>query len=396
MIGLPWPIDGPLAVHEALVRSTGGYAGVFDPAVGTIEIAYSASDGVILHELAHAWFNGTLVGERWAAEAFAAYYAELAAKELAIDPGAPTLPAEPSDAAIALNAWGPTGSEDPATETWAYAASLELAREIAGRAGPEALRAVWSKAARGIDAYQPDPPVDEPSGAAPDWRGLLDLLEAESGKDFTDVWRRWVARPADLAAIADRAEARGDYLRSAELAGEWRLPSAPRLAMRAWQFDVARELLLATDSVLAQRDKLEKAAAAAGASLPGTLRRTFEGDGGIAGAAAEAEAEQTIVDAIAAAEAARPADSGIGDRVVIGVGLLSANPDARLDAARAALAAGDLERAYEAATAAEATWSSAARVGQSRIVGAMLLVLVLLLFVGLIRQRRRARPPAAA
>ena len=84
------------------------------------------------------------------------------------------------------------------------------------------------------------------------------------------------------------------------------------------------------------------------------------------------------------------------DRVIIGVGLLSAHPDVRLEAAQTALAAGDLETAYEAATAAGAAWSSAARVGQSRIVSATLLLLALLLLAGLIRQRRRARTPVAS
>ena len=399
-IGVPWPIEGPLAVHEALLRTTGGFAGVFDPATGSIEIAYSASDGVILHELAHAWFNGRLVADRWAAEGFAAYYAALVAKELGVDPSSPALPDEPSGAAIPLNAWGPTGSEDTATESWAYAASLELARETAGRADPEALRAVWSRAARGIGAYQADVAggdlsAGEVAATTPDWRGLLDLLETESGQDLTGLWRQWVARPDDLAALADRAEVRGSYLRTLGLAGDWRLPPAPRLAMRAWRFDVARELLLATQAVLAQRDALITTAAAAGVTLPGTLRATFEGDGGLASAAAEAEEEQTTVDAIAGAEAARPAETGIVDQTIVGIGLLSADPDARLAAARTALAAGDVQAAYPAATAAQATWASAAALGRSRIVNAVLLLLALILAVAFVRQRRRARAQTA-
>jgi hypothetical protein len=71
-IGLKWPVDGSLAIDEALVRSTGGYAALFAPTDRRIEIAYAASDGVILHELAHAWFNGGLVADRWAAADFAA------------------------------------------------------------------------------------------------------------------------------------------------------------------------------------------------------------------------------------------------------------------------------------------------------------------------------------
>ncbi|MBI2781312.1 MAG: hypothetical protein HYX55_05905 [Chloroflexi bacterium] len=391
-IGVPWPVDGPLAVHEALVRSTGGYAGLFAPADRRIEIAYSASDGTVLHELAHAWFNGGMVADRWAAEAFTSYYAEVAAKELGIEPVAPELPETPSPAAIPLNAWGPSGSEKPDTEAWAYAASLALARAIAERAGAEHMRAVWSKARAGIGAYQPDPASTEQASGPPDWRGLLDLLESETGGDFGDLWRAWVARPDDLAILADRAATRGYYLRSAALAGDWRLPPATRLAMRAWRFDVARELLLATDAVLAQRKALETAAAAAGATLPGTLKATFEGTAGLATAAAEAQAEQATLEAITQAEAARPTESGVGEQLIISVGLLFADPGRSLGAAQVAFTAGDLEGAYATAQAAQTTWAKAAEVGRARIVSTVLLLLAMVLLAGIVRGRGRARP----
>lgn len=396
-IGVPWPASAqPLAVHEALVRTTGGYAGLFDPSQRLIQIAYAAPDGVVLHELAHAWFNGGLVADRWVAEAFASYYAELAARELGVDAATPELPQEPSPAAIPLNAWGVSGTEVPEVETWAYAASLELARRIAARAGDDGLRAVWTRAAGGIAAYQgagadaAEPA--EPASGPPDWRGLLDLLEEATGKDFADLWREWVARPDDLAILADRAATRGYYLRTVATAGEWRLPPATRMAMRAWRFDVARELLVATDAVLAQREALEKAAAAAGATLPGTLRATFEGSGGLAAAAAEAQAEQATVDSIAAAKAARPPEQGPGEGLIVSIGLLFSDPQGRYDAALRGLAAGDLQTAYTSAQVAETVWSGAAGVGRSRIVSTALLLLALALFAGIIRSRRRSTP----
>lgn len=394
-IGVPWPIDGELAVHEALVRTTGGYAGLFDPAQRSIEIAYAAPDGVVLHELAHAWFNGRLVADRWEAEAFASYYAALVAAELGIDPSAPGLPEEPSDAAIPLNAWRPSGTEPAASEAWAYAASLELARAIAARAGPEHLRAVWSKAALGIGAYQPDPAGTEPAAGPPDWRGLLDLLEDETGTQFADLWRTWVARPDDLDPLAARVGARDAYRRSVATAGEWRLPPAIRQAMRAWRFDIAGELLLAADAVLDQRTRLTASAAAAGVTLPDRLRAAFEGEGGVAAAAAEATAEQATVDAIADAYAARPTEPGLGEQMIIGIGLFPGDPAARLDLAEAALTKGDLQLAYGAARDAESAWSTAAGAGRSRIVSTALLLVALALFVGLVRERRRrTRQPA--
>jgi hypothetical protein len=414
-IGVPWPVDGALAVHEALVRTTGGYAGLYAPSDRRIEIAYTASDGVILHELAHAWFNGRLVADRWAAEGFASYYAERVAAQLEIDADAPAPAPDPDTGAIPLNAWGPSGEADADEETYAYAASLGLAEAIAGRAGPEALRTVWAMADAGIGAYQPTtaaeqaagPTADAPAALAegadpepaqgpPDWRGLLDLLEDTTGKDFGDLWRDAVARPTDVPALDARLDARDAYRHSVTIAGEWRLPSAARAAMRAWQFETAQGILEAADAVTAERRSLESAASEAGLTLPDRLRVAFEGDVGIDAAAAEARAEQAVVEAIVRARAAAPANPGIGEEVIAAIGLVGAEPQADVDRAASDLAAGDVQVAYASALRAEAAWAGAPRVGRSRIVSAALLLVAVLLLAGLIRGQRTRRRAAAS
>lgn len=405
-IGVPWPVDGPLAVNEALVRSTGGYAGLFDPAERRIEIAYAASDGVVLHELAHAWFNGSLVADRWAAEGFASYYAERAATALGIDPDLPTPPPDGAGA-MPLNDWGPSPTEDATAEQHGYAASLDLAETVAGRVGQPALRTVWQQASAGVGAYPPlVAPDGEPvavEGAAPDvaagppdWRGLLDLLEDASGRELDDLWRAVVARPPDVAALDARAAAREAYERSVVHAGAWQLPPSTRAALRAWQFDAAVLILGEADAVIVQRDDLEAAAAAAGLRLPDRLERAFEGAIGLDGAADEARAERTVVEAIVRARDAEPRGRGVGEQAIIDVGLLGSTPQLHLDAAAASLAAGDIEAAYTSALRAEAAWIGAPSVGRSRIVSTVLLVVALLLLAGLIRQHRArsARPVA--
>lgn len=391
-IGVPYPVTRPLVVDEALIRDSGGFAGVFDPATGQIDLAYSASDGVLLRELAHGWFNGSLVADRWSAEGFAAYYAELAARELGVDPASPVPPTGPGNWAIPLNAWGPAGTLPAASEAWADAASLDLAREIAQRAGPDALRAVWLAASKGIGAYQPGAGAAEPALGVPDWRGLLDLLEDHTGASFADLWVARVARPTDLAALADRAATRASYQRSVGLAGEWQLPPLVRSAMRAWQFGLAHDLLVATDAVTARRDALEHSASAAGLPLPATLRTDFEGDAGVGAAGDEAAAEQAVVDAIVAARSAKPTETGIEERLVIAVGLAGTDPTGLANRAAQRLASGDLQGAYADATVAKATWTGAAAVGRSRIVSAVLLLLAVVVLAGLVRQRRRTTP----
>ena len=399
-IGVPLPFStGGLTIRETIARSIGGNAGVFDPSSGEVDLAYTASDGVIVRELAHAWFNGRLVADQWAADGFAAYYADQVATQLKIDSADPIAPTDPGNWAIPLNAWGPSGNVPPQTDAWAAAESLDLARQIAARATPDQLRKVWLWASAGLGAYEPDrtpatlspTPAGPGNGGAPppDWRGLLDLLEEGTGRSFTDLWLQWVARPADVQTLADRAATRGWYLRSIALAGSWQLPQVDLDAMRAWRFDAARGLLSATDAVTAQRISLEQSAAAAKLTLPDTLRAAFEGSAGIAAAAAEATREQATVDAIVSARAAQPTETGAGELAIIAVGLLGADPAGEVASAAKALAAGDVQQAYVLATDASGAWTGAAGLGRSRIVSVLLLLVALALVVGLVRQQRR-------
>ena len=389
-IGVAWPVDGPLQVNEVLVRGSGGYAGVFDPADRRVDISYSASDEVIIHELAHAWFNGRLVADRWAAEAFASYYGELATRELGLEIRPPD-PVEPGVGAIPLNAWGSSSTETAESELYAYAASLELAREIADRAGPDNLRAVWSRAARGIGAYLPEPTTEEPVAGAPDWRGLLDLLEDQTGQDFGDLWRTWVTRPEDRTALDARSTARTAYAHAVEAAGDWQLPVPIRDAMRSWRFDVALDGIGAADAILGERATLAAAAAATGVKLPDSLRAAFEAPDGLTAAAAEAAAEHSTIEMIAAAEAARPADAGFLDGLVIGLGLLFQDPAVQLGTAQLAFEAGNVDGAYDAALTARDAWRYAAEAGRWRIVSFVLLALSLAVFAWVARARRRWR-----
>ena len=205
-VGLPWPTFEPdLTIEEAVSRSTGGYAGIFDPGAGKVAIAYYADEFVILHEASHAWFNGSLLADRWSNEAFASYYGSAAASDLKIRIRADVLTDALMKSRIPLNAWGPVGSEKVEQEDYAYAAALELARQIAKRAGTGGLQAVWKDAAGKVGAYQPVGGGAEAVAGPPDWRGLLDLLEARTDATYEDLWRTWVARPEDLPLLDQRA-----------------------------------------------------------------------------------------------------------------------------------------------------------------------------------------------
>jgi hypothetical protein len=391
-IGLDWPISGPLVVQEALVRNTGGYAGLFDPAAGRIQISYTASSGVVLHEAAHAWFNGHLVADRWAAEAFASYYAELAATALRVKITSPVLTDALKASAIPLNAWGAVGTTSTNSEAYAYAASLAFARAAAARAGDK-IQTIWARAATREGAYQP-PSGTETLAGAPDWRGLLDLFDDTTGLSFDDLWRQWIARPEDKPLLDARAAARTAYAKVVADAGAWAVPRSIRDAMRAWQFDAATQQITAAEAVVAQRAQLRAAATAADVTLPPTLQGLFEGNGGIPVAAAEASAELSTIAAIQEAAATEPGATAGSPELFVSVGLLGSNPGAKLADSRSAFTAGQLNQAITEASDAAATWTTAASVGRTRIVSVGLLVLALLVLARMLWVRRR-RPAVA-
>ena len=389
-IGLPWPRQGGLEIREAVSRSTGGYAGLFDPAGGAVEIAYYASDTVVLHEAAHAWFNGALLADRWANEAFASYYGLAIAPALKVKASGPVLTKELEASRIPLNAWGPVGQVDPKAEAYAYAASLVLARAIVERAGDAAIRAVWSDAAGHIGAYQPaGATTPETVQGPPDWRGLLDLLEAHTGKSFDDLWRMWVARDSDLPLLDARTAARTRYDQVVAEANGWQLPREIRDAMRAWRFDEATTMLTDAQNVLDERATIQARATAARLTLPPTLQAAFEGPGGTAAASREAAAELQAIATYQAAAAAQPGDSDLLQTL----GSIGADPAGDLARARTLFASGDLAGSTAAASAAGSTWLSATDIGRGRAVSLALLALAVVfaavLVVSWIRGRRR-------
>ncbi|HEX7948791.1 MAG TPA: hypothetical protein VF494_00465 [Candidatus Limnocylindrales bacterium] len=395
-IGLPWPRNAGLTVQEAVSRSTGGYAGLFDPGKGVVEVAYYADDFVVLHEAAHAWFNGALLADRWASEAFASYYGLAVAPDLNVKATRAALTPALEAAKIPLNSWAAVGREASAVEDYAYAATLELAKAIAERAGSDGLRAVWADAAGRIGAYQPPAvdgatPAPETVDGAPDWRGLLDLLDEQGSGSFDALWRTWVARPTDLPLLDARQAARQRYDAVVAAAGDWQLPRPIRDAMRAWRFDTAGSLLEAASAILDQRGRIDSAAGVAGLTPPPTLHAAFERPDGFTSAADEAAAELDTIARYVTAAAARPASPA----PLQALGLWGTTPDAELAQARTLFATGDLAGSATAAATAAAAWTGAEAVGRGRLVsiGALTLagLLALVLLGAWLRGRRRHR-----
>jgi hypothetical protein len=372
-IGLPWTASRPLIVQEAVSRNATGFAGRYNPPAGTIEIAYYADSFVILHEAAHAWFDGRLLADRWAAEGFASWYAIQAAatigeKKVVGDPLTPAL----QKIRVPLNAWAAPNPDGTSTavDDAEYAAALQLAGLTAKRAGAEGLQAVWRAIREARAAYQPigDGAEVETTDAAPDWRGLLDLMQDRAGVDVADLWTAWVVRPTEADLLTARAAAQARYEALVTRAGYWRLPRVVRDALRVWQFEQADQLFDSAERALDDRDAVTAAATAAGLTTPTTMQTDFEGPRGFAAASAEADAELAAIAAYREASEARSKEPNLFQLV----GLWNADPDAALARAAVAFGAGDLQTTVESSSFAKAVWHAASDVGRSRILAVTL------------------------
>lgn len=391
-IGLPWTGERQLIVQEAVSRNASGFAGRYSPPEGTIEIAYYADSFVILHEAAHAWFDGRLLADRWATEGFASWYAIQAAKAIGEknvvgDALTPAL----ENIRIPLNAWGPPAADGSSTDVddAEYAAALKLASLTADRAGADGLQAVWRAIHEQRAAYQPvGAGADlETSAAAPDWRALLDLFQERAGVDLTNLWSHWVTRPGDAPLLDARTAARARYDALLARAGEWRLPRVVRDALRVWQYDQATQLMASAEQALVDRDAVAAAASEAGLTPPSTMRTDFEGPRGFAAASADAEAQLSAIAAYRDAAGQRRAQPELLERV----GLWNADPDAVLAGAATSFTAGDLRATMAASSYAKAIWSTAAEIGRNRIAAAVALTAAVLLGSWLVTRWYRDR-----
>lgn len=403
LIGLDYPVNGRLRVEEAATSRLGEYAGTYSDITELITIRYDADAIVSLHEAAHVWFNESLLRGRWIGEAWAEWYAVQAAAAIGEAGQSPELTDAELEHRVPLNDWGAIGVEDLGVEDFAYAATYHLATLIADRTDLDGLRRVWRAANDGEMSYQPP---GAPADARPetgidasqqDWQRLLDLLEERTGAAYDDLWREWVVNEGDLALLDQRAATRAAYAAVVEDAGEWQIPRDLRFALSAWRFDeVAADLAVAAE-VLVQRDRIARRAASLALVPSDALRDAFEDSSGMDAAQATAVAELGTLDALERVTA-RLADA---PSALETVGLIGADPAARLAAARDAYEAGDLDAADAALRDAMQARADADGAGRLRVglAGGGILaadLVALAVLAARRRDRRRPQPPVAA
>lgn len=384
-IGRPWLVEGQLDVVETSAPYVYGYAGWYQHEASLIEVGDALDAHVTLHEMAHAWFNGEAFQGRWVNEALADEFAALAMVELGMERPVPE-PVDPAaPAAVPLNDWAPPSlDEDGAQEqeAYGYAASSWIAHALVEEIGTEGMSAVVN-ASLDLDSPYPAETVDTLLESWPDWRTFLDHLEGVGGSTQAgDLFRTYVANEEELASMDARDAAREAYADLLEAGGGWAPPAALRRAMAAWSFEDATAMMPAVRDAFGERDAVADALATIDVAVPTALREDVEGAEDLAAL------DRTLADAVQAADAlveATTAEQQANPLARLGLLVLPVGDE--LDDARAALDAGQWDRADERARAASSGVGNATTVGGLMLGGVLLAAVVVL---AVVRLRRRS------
>jgi hypothetical protein len=401
LIGLAWPVDGSLVVTEVHTPLLEGYAGFYNPETDVITISEDLDDLTIVHEASHAWFNKSLFTERWITEGLADEYAARVLREL--DRGYPAPPASDTGdtAAFPLSDWAPPAAirdqESGDRESYGYAASWSLMREIVELVGEDGMRAAFGAAAAGTVAYPGEAPPER-SRMPSDWRRFLDLVQggddAAARAGVVDMVAEVALDDGARTLLPARAAARRAYVDLVEAGGAWAAPVVVRLAMDGWDFDDASEAMDRSVDVLAVRDEIAGLAGAEGLEPPVGPEADYQDAGSVAELAVAKEGADrslAVLEQVAgAADAVEAPRDWFTD-----VGLDGVDPASDVAEARDAWEGADLEAAEDAAASAIARLAAAPEAGRTKVLTigfgvALALVILVALALLLVRRRRGA------
>ena len=249
LIGIPWNAGETLAILEALDPNLLGYGGWYVTGEDRIEIGEFVDPHLVLHELSHAWFDGSLFNRRWITEGLAEEFSANGRR----GNGSWTRPHRPG---VSVSGVG-GGSGRPAAERvgeadsfddsmedqeqYGYNASWWVMRRLVEEIGVEGVAAIIEGAHLDLIAYRStdDPElVDE----LDDWRRFLDLAEELGGAEaFEATVRKYVATEDQLVLLDERAVARDLYQDLLDASDGWQVPYVVRQEMEAWDFGAAAE-----------------------------------------------------------------------------------------------------------------------------------------------------------
>ncbi len=388
LVGEPWTDGEPYDIVEAYSPYLYGYSGWFEPTERRIVIGEDLDPTVVLHELAHGWFNGDHISQRWINEGLAN---EFAARTLdAIGETSDVVVLSPDEIMFPLATWDDAltdagGDDVAAVEEYGYDRAWYVIHAITADIGLDGMQLVLDAVFDRAPAYAGDGPETLTSAAVDD-RRFLDLLERVGGSETADVLlERYVMTGTDADLLEDRAAAGARYDELDAAGGEWAVPLGIRRAMEGWSFERADEGIDAAMVILDRRQELTDLAADLDLAMPEGIEPAYED----ARLPLDGLADRMGAQIGAAREIERITDASRGvPGLIARIGLLGTALDPLVDQARAAFEAGDLSSVDDAVQAFDEAHSEAEGEGWARI-GAVVLALAALAGVSLLAARLR-------
>ena len=389
-IGEPWPGDPDMAIVESSSPHAFGYAGWFDKEANAIEVSDQFDAVVMLHELAHAWFNHDTLSERWLREGFADLYADLVAHRMT---GlVPTIDAGPSesDETVALAEWDDSAIGLRSVDEYGYDTSWWAMDRIYDEIGRDAMADVLSAAFGSEIAYASGSGQREELRGPVDWRRLLDLLEEIGGSETArEVYEELVLDDGGLDRLADRDEAHAVYDDLVGQADGWGAPYEVRRALATWSFPRLDELVAESEQILASRDDVLEALAHLGVNELPELADEYQGSERLDDTIEVSRQYVEATDVVLSAQE-RP-DGVLGVLTWVGEQLLPT--ELAVTDAAAHVARGELDEARELTESINEYVDKAPLFG-GIVAGQALLCLLLVPFIVHSRRRRRSAEPA--
>ena len=379
-----------------------GYAGLYDSADDEIQISEDLDEQIIVHEAAHAWFNGGLFAQRWISEGLADEYAARVIAAEGRDGRRPGHRSSVRDkAAFRLNDWPPPSRVDATTDgvprPTATTRHGRSSRSIVDEVGEARMRDVFAAAAAHTVTYVGSGPAETSAPAVADWRRFLDLVEDVGGVDQGGRAHRDVGRdrrPDDRSSPPGRPLASATPPWSRRVRAGCRASSSAK-PMSDWQFDTANEAMTAAEAVLADRDRLSAETTELGLAFPAALEPAYETAATATDLDDARRADRDLAQggrcgALGTRRAGRRA------RPAGHLGLIGTRPEAAYGAALAAFAAGDDSGAVAGSSAAVAALSGAEEIGRGRTLAVGAGVIVVAARAAARRLAPAPGPPSAA
>ena len=408
LLGDPWSTaaDQPLVIEQSARTLGTSYSGWYTVDRNTITIGPLVDETLVVHELAHLWFNYETFDDRWLIEGLAEEFAQIAVhgadavspdtgdprrplKEWTVDDeGAQNFDDEPTETNTGVDIADP----DPTGGDWAYAHSWTVVHQTRQALGTEAFSELTASILAGnrpyadsaapsapagptINQFLNPKPVAKPSPDRLRWTEFLDLaadmaVGASTDTSLDRLYADWVEGHTSNR-FDQRSDARARYQQLAR--SEWPMPLAVRRPIRDWAFAEADVAMDSAEQFHARAEEMKQELVLHELDLPVNSGQLLSAAATVAEVETLADRLQTATNGIVAAE------TEVTDRSFIQrIGMLGFDLADTRQRARSAFTAGDLDQAAGDVALIRNAVAKSESVGYLRMAGAGMAALAVL------------------